>query len=195
MKAVLEDGFVGQGFLQKITLVKNNFFERVCSGSCTRKPVVGCITILSVGTALLLQSCATPPEEANAMHCGEGSYPLAYDVLDVSQREMKGDLQRGETLFTSLCSSCHVHGRRSNLALSIREATAGGAPVPPHLSCERFQYANSEVYLAATIKYGGRPEFEAHSMPAWQGVLNDEDIADLVAYIVSIGDISTSIEK
>lgn len=147
--------------------------------------------LLSVGAALLLQSCATQPEQQDASACGDGAYPLAYDVINESQKQMKGNAQRGETLFTSLCSGCHVHGRLSNLALSIREATAKGAPVPPHLSCERFQYENSEVYLAATIKYGGRPEFQAHSMPAWQGVLNDEDIADLVAYIVSIGDIST----
>lgn len=146
--------------------------------------------IAGIGCAALLQSCSTAPKPEQPAGCGEGTYPLAYDVISESKKTSKGNAQRGETLFTSLCSGCHVHGRLSNLALSIREATAQGAPVPPHLSCERFQYANSEVYLAATIKYGGRPEFNAHSMPAWQGVLNDEDIADLVAYIVGIGDIT-----
>ena len=62
--------------------------------------------------------------------------------------------------------------------------------MPPKLACERFQFSYSEAYIAATIKHGGRPQFKAHSMPAWEGVLSDEDVADLVAYIVSIGDIT-----
>lgn len=147
---------------------------------------------VSVGVlcAVAVAGCTTKETPPQAAACGEGPYPLIVDVVSQAQKSVRGNPQRGETLFTSLCSGCHVHGRLSNVAKTIRDATAGGAPVPPHLSCERFQYENSEAYLAATIKYGGRPEFEAHSMPAWQGVLNDEDIADLVAYIVSIGDIT-----
>jgi mono/diheme cytochrome c family protein len=146
-------------------------------------------TIAGLLSLALLQGCTTSSDKAHE-GCVAGPSTLPHDVISEAQKPMKGNVQRGETLFTSLCSGCHVHGRLSNLAQSIRSATTSGAPVPPHLSCERFQYANSEAYLAATIKYGGRPEFQAHSMPAWQGVLNDEDIADLVAYIVSIGDIT-----
>jgi mono/diheme cytochrome c family protein len=164
----------------------------------SRTNVVGLVkrpcrrVILTVGAmaVVLTWGCSTAPQAPQEPGCGEGSYPLVVDVITEAQKSVKGNSQRGETLFTSLCSSCHVHGRLSNVAKTIRDATSGGAPVPPHLSCERFQYSNSEAYLAATIKYGGRPEFQAHSMPAWQGVLNDEDVADLVAYIVSIGDIT-----
>ncbi|MEJ2670251.1 MAG: cytochrome c [Gammaproteobacteria bacterium] len=143
---------------------------------------------ISGGMLMVVAGCATTEKDA-APSCQTSVFPLSTEVfqLSQSQNKPKGNVGRGETLFTSLCSGCHVHGRQSSLAQAIREASGLGAPMPPKLACERFQYSYSEAYVSATIKHGGRPEFKAHSMPAWAGILNDEDIADLVAYIVSIG--------
>ncbi len=146
------------------------------------------ITLLIV----VLPACSLIQRSARTEEgCRLASGSLAQEVVAFSGKQLSGDITRGQNMFLSLCSGCHVHARRSEFALLIRQAESQGMEptIPPQLSCEQYQESLSQEYLAATIEYGMHNDsVPAHSMPAWRHVLNDQDVADLVAYIVTIGD-------
>ena len=97
-----------------------------------------------------------------------------------------GNQARGEGLFAALCQGCHESQSPASMNSVLGTHVRGQTVKPPPLKCRGGARSLSKHYVFATIKYGGRTEVSAHSMPAWDGVLSDEDIGDLVAYIVSL---------
>ncbi len=147
-------------------------------------------------STLALQSCCMRLSQDSNSPCGAtpNELTLFQDMAtmapNLNQRktaELSQAIKEGETLFTGLCSRCHVYTRSSTWAREILQAQDPQAPIPPELTSQRFQKRFSEEYLKATIEYGIHKPFSAHSMPSWKGVLNDNDIRNLVAYIIHIG--------
>jgi disulfide bond formation protein DsbB len=95
--------------------------------------------------------------------------------------EAAGDAAQGETIFTATCASCHG---------PTGEGIEGlGKPMPG----STFISGLSDAELVAFIKAGRSTSDPANStgvdMPAKGGnpSLSDEDLADVVAYIRSLG--------
>ena len=156
-----------------------------------------CFKILTILLSMtILQSCCMRLSQDPNSPCGAtpNELTLFQDMASVApnlnQREtaeLSQAIKDGEALFTGLCSRCHVYTRSSTWAREILQAQDPQAPIPPELTSQRFQKSFSEEYLKATIEYGVHKPFAAHSMPSWKGVLNEDDIRSLVAYIIHIG--------
>lgn len=84
-----------------------------------------------------------------------------------------GDRRRGMELFARSCAGCH--------------GVAGRGGVAPELANPTFQQAASDDFIVTTIRNGR----QATIMPAFQRTgaagLSDAEIADLLAYIRSLG--------
>ena len=91
-----------------------------------------------------------------------------------------GDSVTGEELYTLSCARCHGERGRGDgpegvlLATEPRDFT----------DCARMQ-ALSDQELMKVIKEGGPARHLSKDMPRWGTVLQDQQIADLVAYIRS----------
>lgn len=88
----------------------------------------------------------------------------------------------GARLFAEFCSDCHgVQGVGQ---------TAGGpgaptdAPLAPALDGTAHAWHHDDAFLRDTIREGTLAR--GGRMPAWGGVLSDNDVADLVAYLKSL---------
>jgi cbb3-type cytochrome c oxidase subunit III len=85
-----------------------------------------------------------------------------------------GDAQRGLTLFLRNCNGCHGMNGRGGIAPEI------GNPV--------FQQAASDAFIVTTIQNGrvgtAMPAFQRKEAPA----LSDQDIADVLAYLRTLGE-------
>jgi mono/diheme cytochrome c family protein len=79
----------------------------------------------------------------------------------------EGDPARGEPIFTQNCSSCHGAD------------AAGGALGPTLISAELA--GSDDDFFRETIRDGRT----GTSMPAWGGVLGDQDIADVISFLRS----------
>lgn len=93
--------------------------------------------------------------------------------LPASPRIARGDANRGMALFARNCAGCHGAGGRGGMA--------------PELANSTFQEAASDDFIVTTIRFGR----QATIMPAFQrpgmAGLTDGEIADLLAYIRSLG--------
>lgn len=85
---------------------------------------------------------------------------------------VSGDSARGASLYLRNCAGCHGAGGRGGIAPEI------GNPV--------FQQAASDGFIVRTIRYGrigtAMPAFQRPGSP----VLNDQDIADVLAFLRSL---------
>jgi mono/diheme cytochrome c family protein len=86
-----------------------------------------------------------------------------------------GDARRGEPMYQRYCSGCHGTDGRG-----------GGKNFMPHvgaLTKKGHTDLLDDGYLAAIITEGGPPYGKSAYMPAFQGTLSPEDIADVIAFV------------
>jgi mono/diheme cytochrome c family protein len=96
-------------------------------------------------------------------------------------KKTEENLAEGESLYQANCSSCHgTGGQGDGLA-------AGGInPVPQILA--RTQSEQSDAYLYWRIAEGGLMEPFNSLMPAWKGLLDEDQIWQIITYIRTMGD-------
>jgi mono/diheme cytochrome c family protein len=87
----------------------------------------------------------------------------------------KEGAQRGEELFNFKCSFCHTRYAKAELMRDIPLAP----PLESYASRPGISAADAAARLTAKIQRGG------FGMPAYRHTLNDADVADLVAYVLS----------
>jgi len=94
---------------------------------------------------------------------------------------------RGEAIYLEHCASCH--GADLAGQSNWRERGADGLlPAPPHdPSGHTWHHPDSDLF--ALTKYGvakaiGKPDYKS-AMPAYEGVLSDEEIVAALSYIKS----------
>jgi cytochrome c6 len=87
----------------------------------------------------------------------------------------------GQKLYMTYCSSCHGDKGRG-------DGTAGKAlPVKPADHTDgRLMNSLSDEFLMTIISKGGAAVGKSSFMPAWGGVLKDNQLQDLLAYVRSI---------
>ena len=104
--------------------------------------------------------------------------------------DLQGDASRGKDLFTANCEYCHAAEGKGGLP---NPGTTDGTvpalnPIDPTLvnpDYKTFAY-NLDLFLEhGSVPEGSEP---TRSMPAWgdNGALTPQQIADLIAYIISL---------
>ncbi len=93
----------------------------------------------------------------------------------------KGDASRGETQYTTLCASCHGRGGAGDGPLA-----ASLDPKPARHDDGHYMNRLSNDHLFTVIQRGGGAAGKSQLMAAWGGVLDDQQIRDVIAYIRSL---------
>jgi mono/diheme cytochrome c family protein len=91
-----------------------------------------------------------------------------------------GDAAGGKEIYTSLCTRCHGERGRGDGAEGARLATKPR----DFTDCARMHAINDQE-LVTVIREGGATLHLSKDMPPWGTALQDQQIADLVAYIRS----------
>lgn len=89
----------------------------------------------------------------------------------------QGDPQRGKALYQYGCQVCHGNEGRGG-----GPASKNFDPRPRDLTDAQYMRGLSDDYLFRIIKMGGGL-FGKPNMPAWGGLLKDEEIRDLIAHL------------
>lgn len=136
--------------------------------------------------SVILAACAAP---ASAPAPGaDGVIPRPSNPGDPSEAvNLMGDPQAGKKTFALYCASCHGEAGRGGLQNPGAESgfVPNLNPVDPDMKGPDFA-----VSLDLFIEHGSTPRGSgsAITMPAFgaQGVLTQQQIADVIAYIISL---------
>lgn len=102
--------------------------------------------------------------------------PEEYSGMVNPMSNQENDVSEGRTLFESNCSSCHgINGEGDG------PAAAGLEPPPQNLS--QSQADLSDAYLFWRISEGGLMEPFDSVMPAWRGILNEDQIWQIITFL------------
>jgi mono/diheme cytochrome c family protein len=91
---------------------------------------------------------------------------------------LRGDADEGAVLYAQFCTTCHGSGGKGDGA-----AAAALDPKPADHTDAAYLGALSDEHLYLVIQKGGAAVGKSPLMTPWGGVLNDEQIRDLVAYL------------
>jgi len=90
------------------------------------------------------------------------------------------NLAEGESLYQANCSSCHGIGGEGDGV-----ASRGLNPKPKNLA--ETQSKQSDAYLYWRISEGGLMEPFNSLMPAWRGLLDEDQIWQIITYVRTMG--------
>jgi len=93
--------------------------------------------------------------------------------------ELKGDPEAGKQPFQQQCASCHGNTGKG-------DGPAARAFNPPPASLQREDLTAEHLFLVT--RDGGMAHGLAPTMPAFNRSLNEQQIHDVVAYLVSLRD-------
>ena len=89
-----------------------------------------------------------------------------------------GDPVKGKETYNNICASCHgATGKGDGVAAAALD------PKPRDLSDAEFVSGLSNEHLTKVISKGGPSVGLTALMPAWEGVLQPEDIQNVIEYI------------
>lgn len=90
----------------------------------------------------------------------------------------KGDAAEGKTQYNNICASCHgPEGKGDGVAAAALD------PKPRNLSDAEYVSTLSNEHLYKVISEGGASVGLSPMMAAWGGVLSEQQIWDVIAYI------------
>lgn len=92
--------------------------------------------------------------------------------------EEKGNAAEGKTQYDNICASCHGPGGKGDGV-----AAAALDPKPRDLSDAAYVSTLSNEHLYKVISEGGPAVGLSPMMAAWGGVLSEQQIWDVIAYI------------
>ncbi len=122
--------------------------------------------------------------------CEETSQPefrSLNDILNLNSEAITRDfdpaqIKRGEIIFQANCQNCH--GKNAEGTTDWRKPNADGKFPPPPLNGTAHAWHHSTAVLKKTILQGGPPEIS--TMPAWEGILTEQQVDDVVVWIKSL---------
>jgi len=91
-------------------------------------------------------------------------------------------IKRGEEIFHTHCAGCH--GNNAVGTPDWRKPNPDGRFPPPPLNGTAHAWHHSTAVLKKTILKGGPPKIS--SMPAWEAVLTEQQVDDVVVWIKSL---------
>jgi cytochrome c oxidase cbb3-type subunit III len=99
-------------------------------------------------------------------------------VLLPSMAWSAGDAAKGKQKYQELCAACHGQSGKGD------GPTAAALPVKPRDHTDAAYMGKlTDQQIFTTIKQGGEAVGKSPIMPKWGGILNDQQIDDLVGYI------------
>jgi mono/diheme cytochrome c family protein len=135
--------------------------------------LTGLLAVTGCGGAAPVEPTATtestrpePPEEYNSL-----ANPYAGDIDAETE---------GESLYLADCSSCHGPAGRGD------GPAAGGLDPKPQNLAENQDFL-SDAYLYWRISEGGLMEPFYSVMPSWAGILNEEQIWQIISFLRTLG--------
>ncbi len=103
---------------------------------------------------------------------------LAWAAFIAAQPAAAEDVEQGAALFIQHCAGCH--GEKG------RGAAKTFMPHVDTLTRRGYVDLLPDEYLVQVISKGGPEVGKSGYMPAWESVLSDSDIKDIVSYIRSL---------
>lgn len=96
----------------------------------------------------------------------------------VSNAETKGDAAKGKTTFENTCAACHGPGGKGD-----GPAAAALDPKPKNLTDAELLSTQTDDFIYKVISEGGASVGLSPMMAPWAGVLSEQDIWNVVAFI------------
>lgn len=96
----------------------------------------------------------------------------------IAQAEKKGDPIKGKEIFQSTCATCHGPEGKGD-----GPASAALDPKPRNLSDSAYVSALSDEHIFKVVNEGGASVGKSPMMAAWGGILSQDDIWNVIAYI------------
>jgi len=128
--------------------------------------VIGFVAVVAVGLVLL--------------NLPRGGTPQRADAHDLRQVAL------GQQVYTAQCARCHGVNLEGQPNWK-QELPSGGRPAPPH-DATGHTWHHPDTLLFDIIKHGGQassPSDYQNNMPAFGGLLSDDEIWAVLAYIKS----------
>ncbi len=91
---------------------------------------------------------------------------------------LRGDAEAGRALYAQYCATCHGPGGKGDGPIS---ATLN--PRPANHTDHVFMAGLSDEHLYQVISKGGASVGKSAMMAPWGGVINDQGIRDLIAFL------------
>lgn len=117
-----------------------------------------------------------PPGDQAGTQTTRPEPPEEYANLENSYAGDEAAEAEGESLFQADCSSCHGPSGRGD-----GPAAGGLDPKPQNLAANQSQL--SDGYLFWRISEGGLIDPFYSVMPAWRGILNEEQIWQIITFL------------
>ena len=106
------------------------------------------------------------------------SISLIAVLASISSAEDKGDAAKGKETFNNTCVACHgAEGKGDGVAAAALD------PKPRDLSNGEYVSTLSNEHLYKVINEGGASVGLSPLMASWGGVLSEQDIWNVIAYI------------
>ncbi|MBY0473623.1 MAG: cytochrome c [Nitrosomonas sp.] len=127
---------------------------------------------------MVLSGCGdfSSPDTALGQHQIDPKTGLVIRNVDVAQ------IMRGEAVYVTNCAGCH--GPNGEATPDWRKPNPDGKYPPPPLDSSAHAWHHSTDVLKKTILKGTPPEIG--SMPAWEGILTEHQVDDVIAWIKSL---------
>ena len=103
-----------------------------------------------------------------------------FSVSLIASAEGKGDAAKGKESYVATCASCHGDTGKGDGV-----ASAALDPKPRDLSSAEYVSTLSDEHLFKVINDGGAAVGKSALMPAWGGMLSEQDVWNVVAFIRS----------
>ena len=104
--------------------------------------------------------------------------PTAPPPAPVPEGNLRGDAAAGAQMYGTYCASCHGPEGKGDgpIAQTLK-------PPPANHTDHAYMGSLSDAQLYKVISLGGAAMGKSPMMAPWGGVVNDEGIRDLIAYI------------
>lgn len=109
---------------------------------------------------------------------------VSFDHIDYGDRAA---VREGRVLYADNCASCHGVNLEGETADWRQRNEDGTLPAPPHDETGHTWH-HPDAVLLSVVKYGGRSDSASgfvSNMPAFEEVLSDQEIHDVLAFIKS----------
>lgn len=91
----------------------------------------------------------------------------------------KGDLAKGKAIFIEKCAPCHgQQGKGDGPAGKVLHH-----PKPRNQTDAKYMSTLTDEHIFKAIKDGGASVGKSPNMPPWEGILSDDDIWNVIAYL------------